>query len=154
MKNLKSFLKDNKHTVIVLSCCLILTILVFIVKFVFFPNDGNAIYGDRLDGIEEVKIKDSKLEQIESTLKDKDEIENVTVSISGRILNVIITAKDDVSVDTAKTFTDKIDEALDEDQRKFYDIQVFVKKNNDDEKFPIIGYHHQNSDHYSWSKDR
>ncbi len=154
MKKWKGFLKDNKHTVIVVACCLVLTILVFIMKFVFFPNDGNALYGDRLDGINEVKIKDSKLEQIEATLEEKEEIEKATASISGRILNVIITVKDDVSVDTAKTFTDKIDEALDEDQKKFYDIQVFVKKNNDDEKFPIIGYHHQNSDHYSWSKNR
>lgn len=154
MKKFKIFLKNNKYMVIVVSLCLLLTIFVFVIKFVFFPNEGTAIYGDRLDGIEEVEITNDQLGKIEDSVKEKEEVEEVSASITGRILNVMVTVKDDVSVDAAKTVTDKVDEALEEDQRTFYDIQVFISKNTDDATFPIIGYHHQNSDHYSWTKNR
>ncbi len=154
MKDIMDYMKNNKHTVIVVICCFLLTVVVFVVKFTFFQNDGKAVYGDRLDGINEARIKDPKLEQIESSLEERNEVKSVEASVSGRILNVMITANDDVSVATAKTFTDQIDQALEEDQKKSYDIQVFVSKTNDDEKFPIIGYRHQNNDYFSWTKDR
>ena len=154
MKDIKGFLKKNKHTVVVLFCCLLLTILVFFIKFAFFPNDGKAVYGDRLNGISDVKINNAKFEQIQSALEEKEEVKTASVSVSGRILDVMIVANDDVSVDTAKTFTDKVVEALEEDQKKYYDIQVFISKTNGDEKFPIIGYRHKKNDYFSWTKDR
>ena len=46
-------------------------------------------------------------------------------------------------------------ENLEEDQTTYYDIQVFIKKSNEeDTRFPIIGYKHQDKDEFSWSKDR
>ena len=43
---------------------------------------------------------------------------------------------------------------LDEKQKKAYDVQVFIKKNKEDDKFPVIAYRHQGGDHYSFTKDR
>lgn len=154
MKNLGKFLKKNKMTVIVIICCLALTIILFALKLTFFPNEAKAIYGDRLDGLSEAKIKNSDLEQIESNLKEKDGVEKISTSISGRILNVIITVKDDVSLESVKSFPDEVDKALDDDQKKAYDVQVFIKKNKEDDKFPVIAYRHQGGDHYSFTKDR
>ena len=154
MKNLGKFLKKNKMTVIVIICCLALTIILFALKLTFFPNEAKAIYGDRLDGLSEAKIKNSDLEQIESNLKEKDGVEKISTSISGRILNVIITVKDDVSLESVKSFPDEADKALDDDQKKAYDVQVFIKKNKEDDKFPVIAYRHQGGDHYSFTKDR
>lgn len=154
MKNLGKFLKKNKMTVIVIICCLALTIILFALKLTFFPNEAKAIYGDRLDGLSEAKIKNSDLEQIESNLKEKDGVEKISTSISGRILNVIIMVKDDVSLESVKSFPDEVDKALDDDQKKAYDVQVFIKKNKEDYKFPVIAYRHQGGDHYSFTKDR
>lgn len=154
MKNLGKFLKKNKMTVIVIICCLALTIILFALKLTFFPNEAKAIYGDRLDGLSEAKIKNSDLEQIESNLKEKDGVEKIATSTSGRILNVIITVKDDVSLESVKSFPDEVDKALDDDQKKAYDVQVFIKKNKEDDKFPVIAYRHQGGDHYSFTKDR
>ncbi|MDD6244594.1 MAG: hypothetical protein PUB03_02905 [bacterium] len=154
MKNLGKFLKKNKMTVIVIICCLALTIILFALKLTFFPNEAKAIYGDRLDGLSEAKIKNSDLEQIESNLKEKDGVEKISTSTSGRILNVIITVKDDVSLESVKSFPDEVDKALDDDQKKAYDVQVFIKKNKEDDKFPVIAYRHQGGDHYSFTKDR
>ena len=154
MKNIKKFIKKNKMTVIVVICCLVLTILIFAIKLTLFPNEAKAIYGDRLEGLNEAKIKNSDLEQIESNLKEKEGVEKVSTSFSGRILNVIITVKEDISLESVKSFPDEVDKALDEKQKKAYDVQVFINKTKDDDKFPVIAYRHQGGDHYSFTKDR
>ena len=151
---MKNFIKNNKVTVVAFIIRVIFVILVFAVKLTFFPNEGTAIYGDRLDGIEEVEITDKQQEDIIKSLEDKDEVKKVSCDIKGRTLNVLITVNDDVELDPAKALTSSITENLEEDQTSYYDIQVFISKDNDDTRFPIIGYKHQNKDGFSWTKDR
>lgn len=151
---MKNFIKNNKVTVVAFIICVIFVILVFAVKLTFFPNEGTAIYGDRLDGIEEVEITDKQQEDIIKSLEDKDEVKKVSCDIKGRTLNVLITVNDDVELDPAKALTSSITDNLEEDQTSYYDIQVFISKDNDDTRFPIIGYKHQNKDEFSWTKDR
>lgn len=151
---MKNFIKNNKVTVVAFIICVIFVILVFAVKLTFFPNEGTAIYGDRLDGIEEVEITDKQQEDIIKALEDKDEVKKVSCDIKGRTLNVLITVNDDVELDPAKALTSSITDNLEEDQTSYYDIQVFISKDNDDTRFPIIGYKHQNKDEFSWTKDR
>lgn len=151
---MKNFIKNNKVTVVAFIICVIFVILVFAVKLTFFPNEGTAIYGDRLDGIEEVEITDKQQEDIIKSLEDKDEVKEVSCDIKGRTLNVLITVNDDVELDPAKALTSSITDNLEEDQTSYYDIQVFISKDNDDTRFPIIGYKHQNKDEFSWTKDR
>ena len=151
---MKNFIKNNKVTVVAFIICVIFVILVFAVKLTFFPNEGTAIYGDRLDGIEEVEITDKQQEDIIKSLEDKDEVKKVSCDIKGRTLNVLITVNDDVELDPAKALTSSITENLEEDQTSYYDIQVFISKDNDDTRFPIIGYKHQDKDGFSWTKDR
>ena len=151
---MKNFIKNNKVTVVAFIICVIFVILVFAVKLTFFPNEGTAIYGDRLDGIEEVEITYKQQEDIIKSLEDKDEVKKVSCDIKGRTLNVLITVNDDVELDPAKALTSSITDNLEEDQTSYYDIQVFISKDNDDTRFPIIGYKHQNKDGFSWTKDR
>ena len=152
--NVNNFIKNNKVTVVAFIICVIFVILVFALKLTFFPNEGTAIYGDRLDGIEEVEITDKQQEDIIKSLEEKDEVKNADTDIKGRTLNVLITVNDDVELDPAKALTSSVIDNLEEDQTSYYDIQVFISKDNDDTRFPIIGYKHQNKDGFSWTKDR
>ena len=151
---MKNFIKNNKVTVVAFIICVIFVVLVFVIKLTFFPNEASAIYGDRLDGIEDVEITNNKQKTIEKALEERDEVKNASCDIEGRILNVIITVIDDVELDAAKGLTSSITDNLEDDQKSFYDIQVFISKDNDDTRFPIIGYKHQNKDGFSWTKDR
>ena len=151
---MKKVIKNNKVTAVAFIICVIFVILVFAIKLTFFPNEGTAIYGDRLDGIEEVEITDDEQDKIVSSLEGKDEVKKVETDIKGRTLNVLITVNDDVELDPAKALTSSITDTLDKDQLGFYDIQVFISKDNDDARFPIIGYKHQDKDEFSWTKDR
>ena len=151
---MKNFIKNNKVTVVAFIICVIFVVLVFVIKLTFFPNEASAIYGDRLDGIEDVEITNNKQKTIEKALEERDEVKNTSCDIEGRILNVIINVNDDVELDAAKGLTSSITDNLEDDQKSFYDIQVFISKDNDDTRFPIIGYKHQNKDGFSWTKDR
>ena len=120
----------------------------------FFPEEGTALYGDRLDGIEEVELSNSKLTKIESNLKSDGAVKEADVSVAGKIVEVIITVQDDTSVDTAKALNTKVLDSLSNKEKKFYDIQIFVKKDSEATDFPIIGYKHHAKDTFSWTKDR
>ena len=39
-------------------------------------------------------------------------------------------------------------------EKKFYDVEMFIKKTNDDVQFPIIGYKHRSKEVFSFTKDR
>lgn len=149
-----SFIRKNKFIIIAIGIFLILVFLAFQVKMIFFPEEGKAIYGNRLDGIEEVEITKARKESIESAVKEDSATKSVSVNVSGKIIEVIITVQDDTPVDTAKNLSTKISDTLKSDEKKFYDVQIFIKKENDAKDFPIIGYKHHAKDEFSWTKDR
>ncbi len=148
------FVRKNKYTIIVVIIFILLIIVGICIKNTFFPNLGKALYGDRLDGIEEVEIKDQKLEQVIGTFQDKDFVEEATQDVKGKLVTFVVTVKDDVEVSTAKGLTTVLKEGFDEEQLAFYDFQLMIKKNGQDEKFPIIGYKHHSSSDFTFTKDR
>lgn len=108
---MKNFLKNNKFTIVAIAIFLVIVLLLVQVKNIFFPQRANALYGDRLKGIEEVKITEKDQEKIKSTLESDGGIKTATVRTSGKTLEVIITVNDDVSLGTAKPYVNKILEA-------------------------------------------
>ena len=78
-----------------------------------------AIYGDRLEGIEEVEITSKEQDNIISKLEEKAEVKKAEVDIKGRILNFIITVNDDVELDAAKALTGTITDTLEKEQTRF-----------------------------------
>ena len=149
-----SFIRKNKFVIIAIGVFLILVILVFQVVSVFFPKEGKALYGNRLEGIEKVEITDSKKEQIENSLKEDSITKEANVSVAGKIIEVIVIVQDDTTIDAAKTLSTKVLNSLNENEKNFYDIQVFIKKDTDANNFPIIGYKHHAKENFSWTKDR
>lgn len=145
--------KKNKFTFFIIIFFLIVFVLLFQVKGLFFPDGGKANYGNRLDGL--VQIKDDQLTTLKDNIKTEARVKNVEASTSGRILNVIITVEKDVSLNDAKVIGEKASATLTEEILASYDIQVFVKKDEEEENnFPIIGYKSNTDNTYSWIKDR
>ena len=149
-----SFIRKNKFVIIAIGVFLILVILAFQVVNMFFPEEGKALYGNRLDGIEEVEITDSKKEQIENSLKEDAITKEASVSVAGKIIEVIVTVQDDTTKDAAKALTTRVLDSLEDDEKSFYDVQIFIKKDTEASDFPIIGYKHYAKDSFSWTKDR
>lgn len=149
------FIKKNKYTVIVIVCFILLVFIGAKAMELFFPNTGKAIYGDRLNGIEAVKIKDSKMDQALGELKQDEIITSAKEETKGRLVTFIITVNDETSLETAKTLADKAIGSFEDKQKSYYDFQIIVKKKNEELKdFPIIGYKHHDNNGFVWTKDR
>ena len=149
-----SFIRKNKFVIVAIGVFLILVIIAFQVVNMFFPEEGKALYGDRLDGIEEVELSDKALSGIAAKIEEDAAVKEASVSVTGKIVEVIITVQDDTTVEAAKGLNTIILDSLKKKEKSFYDVQIFVKKDTDAVDFPIIGYKHHAKDSFSWTKDR
>ena len=148
------YIKKNKLTVFIIVIFVLIVILGAYLYSLFFGS-GKESYGNRLDGIEEVEITEDQYDDMKTSLKENEGVTEVSTRLQGKIVNVTITVSDDVTKDNAKKIANGILEFLDEEQLKFYDIQVFVKKENEElNDFPIIGYKQNNEEGFTWTKDR
>lgn len=149
------FIKRNKFTVLIILAFVSIIVIAALVRSVFFINTGQPVYGNRLDGIDDVKIEESRYKKIEDKIKKNDKVTNMDINLSGKTINVIMTVKDNVSKKDAKSIADTILKEFSKEELAFYDIQVYVKKKDAKQNdFPIIGYKHHLSSGFSWSKDR
>ena len=136
----------KKHCFLFIALAIILIILIFgvvVAKNLFFSSHGDA-FGNRLDGIEDHRMTDEHLNKIQSELENLEQIISVNNNIVGKRADFIIEVKADVDAITAKGYADKILEYLPEDVKGFYDIQVMItNEDEENQNYPIIGYKHK-----------
>ncbi len=151
---MKNYIKNNKFSVVAIIIFTVIVIALIQVKLIFFPSEGKAIYGDRLKNLKEYALKKDEKSKIISSLEDDSAVKKATIRMSGKTIEVSIEINDDIAKDTAKSLTDKVTSSLSEDQKKYFDIQVFISKSSDAKDFPIIGYKQRNKDGFTFTKDR
>lgn len=150
---MKKYLKENLKLIVVLLVFIVLAFGFFIAYNAIFVNNQSK-YGDRLDGIENVKITDKIKKEIVDNVGSLQITKSVSVNVSGKTINVLAKVNDDIEVGKAKEIDGKVIEKLSDEVKKFYDIQILISKDTDDAKFPIVGYRHHSKDYISWTKDR
>ena len=149
------FIKKHKFTILVVLAFVVLVIILAFIKNLFFGGSGRPAYGNRLDGIENVKIEEKRYDELEKKLKKNDKVEDANSELTGKIINVIITVKDDTSKKDAKNIGNSVLDEFSKDELSFYDVQVYIKKKDEKKNdFPIVGYKHHKNKSISWSKDR
>lgn len=148
---MKKFMRKHKNLVLFILIILLSLFAVYYTKNIMNTTETKAIYGERKDAIKGKEISKDKLSKVESSISDAKEVNART---QGRIIEVIITAKDNVSVSDAKKMADQVSDVFTNDEKKLYDIQVLIKKDKEDASFPIIGYKHHSKNSFSWTKDR
>ena len=149
LKKLKRFVLKNKLLTVLIG--LIVLILIFgliIIKILVFPSYSVSNYGNRLDGIQDVKLDDSRFSEIKKSFEAKEGFTIDKFRLSGRIVNIYITAGD-IKKDDVKAEALKLVSSFSEDEIKFYDFQIFVS--GTDESYPIIGYKNKNSEGLHWN---
>lgn len=149
------YIKKNKLTSVVILIFILIVILGAYFYNTFFSSGRREAYGNRLDGIETVEITKKQYTSIKDTLKENENVTKVTTDLKGKIVNIIITVKDEVSIKDAKKIAEGALPLFDKEQLSFYDIQIFVKKDNAElNDFPIVGYKQNGKEGLTWSKDR
>ena len=154
MKNNKivRYIKHHSSTAVGIGVFILVVIALLLFKDVFMFDEFKAIYGTRLDGIDKVKITAKQKSDAESLIKEN--VKDVDVRISGRIVNTIINTNKDTSIEDAKNISGKVLETFTDNQKKYYDFQFLVKNDENTSQYPIIGYKHHTKDNISWTKDR
>ena len=149
------WIKENKLLAILAGIVLFCVIAFTIFLATLLAGNNVSEYGDRLDGIENVQIPKKNIDKMIKELKGNEKVEDVIYQRDGkkqqgRLISVILEVKD-VSSDDAKNIGNKVLEYFDDEEKAFYDIQVYL--DNVDEKnteFPIIGYKHKTSQGIVW----
>ena len=145
-----NFIKRNKNIILALIVFFILILLCVQVKNIFIPNEGAAVYGNRLDN--KMKIEKGIDKKIKESLTGS--VTDVSVRVSGRIINIAITVSNDVSKDAAKSYANNALDFFTTEEKSYYDFQFYLQKDGKTQDFPIIGYRIQNSEKITWTKDR
>ncbi len=144
-----NYLKRNKNIIIALVIYFVAILLGIQVINILVPNEGAAVYGNRLDGKVEL---DKDIEK--QVAKKAEGATDVKLRVSGRIINITINVGTDVSKEAAKEYAAKTLEAFTTEQKAYYDIQFFLEKEGEAADFPIMGYKIQNAEKIAWTKDR
>ena len=147
--------------IVVLVCFFI--ILGLGLSYILKSSDTN-VYGNRLDGISDVKITKKMKTNMEASVKEFEKVSDVTVNVHGKIVYFDITFTDEASIDDAKNTSIKCLELFEEEYLNYYDIQFLIvndrylaEKNSKDEStesdniFPIMGYRKAGATTIAWS---
>ena len=144
------FMKKNKTIVIVGIICLVLFILMaFAVYRMFYPSN-RSVYGDRLDNAPE--IDNAVIEQIKSKIMDSNLVEEVKYETNVAVMKFFISVKDSTKLDDAQKLGDIILDTLSTKVTSFYDIEVYLTNENN-EQYPSIGYHSKSASSFSWTNN-
>ena len=124
-----NYIKKHKLTSFVILVYIVVVAFAYFIYKLFIGSSGLPVYGDRLDGIESVPITEEQKDKIVEAFTSDRYVLNITRPyLNGKILKVVVTTADNASLPGAKEISSRILEALDADQKAFYDIEYFVTK--------------------------
>lgn len=152
MKKIWNFIVDNRIYIVLVLFVIFCGFVFVTMKAYLDPEDALAVYGNRLEGIEEVQITDKKEKEVIDFIKEDENIIDVSMSIQGKIINIIIKSKS--KKNTIEKMQEKgieIVKKFSEDEIKFYDFQLFIK--NEEANYNLIGYKNKKNEEISWVND-
>lgn len=123
------YIRKHKLTSFIILVYIIVIGFAFFIYKLFIGSSGYPVYGDRLDGIEDVPITEEQIEKIENSILEDDAVIKVTKPyLKGKILKVVVTMADLAYAEFAKGHADKVTAFLTDEQKAFYDIEVYITK--------------------------
>lgn len=157
-----NFIKKNKTEFILLAVVLLILLVSAIMFLIVWFQGSNNKYGDRLNGIEKVELKENYINGVLKKIKEEKEFVTKTeYNLEGRLLSIFATVKSYTDKNEAKKVGNVIKENLKEDELSYYDIQLYVifeedeskEKTEENKVYPIIGYKHRTSEDFVWSNN-
>ena len=141
-----NFIKKHKILVIVLVIFIVLMVVLGICfKNVFLAEESNDKYGNRLNGIEKVQITDSRLSKVKEKILNDKNTNTVDYNISGKIIKFFIQVKAETDELTVESLLNLILDNFTEEEKSFYDFEVFITNEEETELYPMIAYKHRNN---------
>lgn len=151
-----NFIKKHKVLIIIITIAVVLLVAAILLFNLFYVNSSKSTYGNRLDGLEEMKPSSEALNKVKTALTNSEAVKDAKIYENGLIINVIIDVNNGVDRDTAKNLTSLITPEFSEPELKYFDIQVFItceSEEAEEKLYPIIGYRHKTRSEFIWTNN-
>ncbi len=152
LEKIKNWIKNNKGFTIIILLALVLIIILTIIFISLLKNNSSSKYGNRLDGIEDVKITKDTYDGVKEEIMATELAEEATVRLQGRIVYTTIVLKGDTGIDKAKEIASNTLDNYTEEELNYYDFSYFLKWNKEEGMTVITGNKHNNMDSITWIK--
>lgn len=152
LEKVKNWIKNNRGFTVIILLALVLVIILTIIFISLLKGNSSSKYGNRLDGIDDVKISKEEYDSVKKEVTDTDLVEDVSIRLQGKIVYTTIVLKSDTSVDKAKEIAGNTIDNYTEDELKYYDFSYFLKWNKEEEITVITGNKHNNMESITWVK--
>lgn len=143
-----NFIKKNKILVTILTLIFIIIILLAIYIYLYQSNSNK--YGNRLNGIENVLIADTKIDNIKEKVLGNENCNTITYKLDGKIIKFFIDVKPETDELTLESIFNLILDGFTDSEKAFYDFEIFVTSTS--KSYPVIAYKHRNNQVFSISR--
>lgn len=151
MKKKNSKFKNNKH--VKYGIIGVVVVLVIVLGILIYKNLFSGSNSNRLEGIDNYKLTKNEINDVKDSFNELNDIDSIDVYTNYKIIKILIKLKNDIELDTLKEKANKSIEKISENNRGFYDIEIFVESNNEkSEVYPKIGYKYKTSSEFVWSR--
>ena len=149
---MKKWINKNRGFAIICALALILFIIMVVIFVKLLVGGSSNKYGNRLDGIDKVKISNEIYESVKEEVKDVEGVNDVSVRLQGKIVYTTIELSDSISSDKAKEIAKNTLDNYTEDELKYYDFSFFLKWKGEESDKVITGNKHHNLEDITWIK--
>lgn len=153
---MKKFFKENKTLfilmVVAIVCIIVSIVLLF--KYFYFGNGGSN-YGDRLEGIENVRINDDKQQEIAAQIDSNPIVEKSSVIITGKRIDIRIIFDEKATLVDAQGVALKSLDNFSDEEKSYYDFEFTLKQEATEktEGFLIMGAKNVNGTNLVWNNN-
>ena len=141
-KKIKTFYKNNRvySILMIISVICILSIMIGVILY-FIGQTNKDIYGNRLDGIENISFTEKDISDIENSFLINELVDTTEINVKGKLIYVNIILKNGTHADSESIVQSSL-EKFSEEVKGFYDIQFIVGNIDEksEENFPVMGY--------------
>ena len=152
LEKIKNWIKNNKGFCIVILLALLLIAILLVIFIGMLSSKSSNKYGNRLDGIEDVKIDKDVYDGVKEEVMATELAEDISIRLQGKIVYTTIVLKEDTSVDKAKEIASNTLDNYTEEELAYYDFSYFLKWNTEEGMTVITGNKHINFDYITWIK--
>jgi len=154
MKKIKDLWNNNRVMFVLATIVIICLVIICCVMINMFVGIHTSSYGDRLDNISDVPLKEEDKVSIENKLKENDVVSNVNIHTQGKIIYIRISFQN-VSLERAKEIAGTTIENIKEEYQKLYDIHFTLTQTATETSpgFTIMGAKNINRTTIIWNNN-
>ena len=150
MEKIIKWIKKNIGLTIVFVLSIVLLIILAVIFVKLLTGGSSDKYGNRTEGIEDVKISNEVYDGVKTELMDTGLVKEVKVRLQGKIIYTTINLNSDVSVDKAKELASNTLDNYEAEMLEFYDYSYFLRWEREESTSVVTGNKHHNLDTISW----